>query len=662
MTAAEIAILLSAKNTAKGILEAAQGDLRGFERALDGAARTSRTATAQMEGDMRRVAAATKGLGAQGAVNDFEAYAGKAEGTAARVATSAEKMGGSVSLASGLAGAALLGAGAGAAVMAGQFVASSAQAATNWEAMTTRISHNAGLSIEDTDRMKKAILDLNLETGQPLDKLAAGYMHVVDVTHNAAAATDILTVADHAAVAAGGDVEHYANILALAMHEYGTDVSHAATEQQRQAEIQANASKTMNIFRQAAMDSNLTLEQFADHTARVIGLAARLGIPIEDVAAAYASLTKRGFDASQAQTQLVGAMTHMINPSKAAQTEIAALSKKTGIDLVHDFSAAGLSEQGLEKAMDDLNLAFMQTGMTQAEATQESMKLVNAQRGGLGVAALATNAQQDYNDELNKLRDTAGLATTMNNQYNESLDLTQTKADRTAAKFELLKRNIGEQLLPEENRLLDIMLDPQGAWDHAGEEVEHYTGLLEHIPGPIGAAATAWDGWTRAVEAEAPNIGVAFDNIGIAIGSLGPIVNNIIGKLGNLKTALWNDINAELQLSADMPGYAMGTDYAPGGLALVGEQGPEIVRLPRGSQVIPNHRLNGEMGGRMAIDYDRLAKAIARALPQPSLRGEAIARAEQRRMGQTLAVLQGTVDGLQRAIDSLEKRTLAAAA
>jgi hypothetical protein len=38
-------------------------------------------------------------------------------------------------------------------------------------------------------------------------------------------------------------------------------------------------------------------------------------------------------------------------------------------------------------------------------------------------------------------------------------------------------------------------------------------------------------------------------------------------------------------------GFAGGTDFAPGGMAVVGERGPEIVNLPRGSQVIPNHRI-----------------------------------------------------------------------
>lgn len=44
------------------------------------------------------------------------------------------------------------------------------------------------------------------------------------------------------------------------------------------------------------------------------------------------------------------------------------------------------------------------------------------------------------------------------------------------------------------------------------------------------------------------------------------------------------------------PMFANGTKSAPGGLALVGERGPEIVNLPRGSEVIPNHELPS-MGG-----------------------------------------------------------------
>ncbi|MEJ5020614.1 phage tail length tape measure family protein [Ochrobactrum vermis] len=37
-----------------------------------------------------------------------------------------------------------------------------------------------------------------------------------------------------------------------------------------------------------------------------------------------------------------------------------------------------------------------------------------------------------------------------------------------------------------------------------------------------------------------------------------------------------------------IPGFATGTNSAPGGMALVGERGPELLNIPRGAQVIPN--------------------------------------------------------------------------
>jgi phage-related minor tail protein len=40
------------------------------------------------------------------------------------------------------------------------------------------------------------------------------------------------------------------------------------------------------------------------------------------------------------------------------------------------------------------------------------------------------------------------------------------------------------------------------------------------------------------------------------------------------------------------PGFAVGTNFAPGGLALVGERGPELVELPRGSKVNTANRTN----------------------------------------------------------------------
>lgn len=45
-----------------------------------------------------------------------------------------------------------------------------------------------------------------------------------------------------------------------------------------------------------------------------------------------------------------------------------------------------------------------------------------------------------------------------------------------------------------------------------------------------------------------------------------------------------------------LKGFASGTDYAPGGLSWVGERGPELVNLPRGSQVLSNSKSMAAMG------------------------------------------------------------------
>jgi len=51
----------------------------------------------------------------------------------------------------------------------------------------------------------------------------------------------------------------------------------------------------------------------------------------------------------------------------------------------------------------------------------------------------------------------------------------------------------------------------------------------------------------------------------------------------------------------EIPGFADGVTNFRGGLAMVGERGPELVRLPKGSDVVPNHSL-GNIGGGMSMN------------------------------------------------------------
>lgn len=60
--------------------------------------------------------------------------------------------------------------------------------------------------------------------------------------------------------------------------------------------------------------------------------------------------------------------------------------------------------------------------------------------------------------------------------------------------------------------------------------------------------------------------------------------------------------------------FPMFADGAPGGVALVGERGPELVNLARGSQVIPNDKLGG--GSPIVMNDNRTISIGAGASPE----------------------------------------------
>ena len=63
--------------------------------------------------------------------------------------------------------------------------------------------------------------------------------------------------------------------------------------------------------------------------------------------------------------------------------------------------------------------------------------------------------------------------------------------------------------------------------------------------------------------------------------------------------------------SGTLPGFANGTMSAPGGWAMVGERGPEMVNLPRGSKVYPNGK--GPRNGSTIVQNINVAENTSRA-------------------------------------------------
>lgn len=78
---------------------------------------------------------------------------------------------------------------------------------------------------------------------------------------------------------------------------------------------------------------------------------------------------------------------------------------------------------------------------------------------------------------------------------------------------------------------------------------------------------------------------------------VGPLMRALQGGLGSLGASIGLP-------SLSLPGNAAGTDYWQGGPTWVGENGPEVMNVPRGAQIVPNDiaRARGAGGGDVTVN------------------------------------------------------------
>jgi phage-related tail protein len=138
-----------------------------------------------------------------------------------------------------------------------------------------------------------------------------------------------------------------------------------------------------------------------------------------------------------------------------------------------------------------------------------------------------------------------------------------------------------------------------GLKDAARNGWETFTGWLSSA---IQIVKDAWDRWTG-------KLGTAFSNIfkglkGVAKSGLraaaSGIVAGINAAIGVINAAIRgiNRVNPFKDIpqipTVSVPNFALGGGLVGGGLALVGEEGPEVVRLSAGDRVFPMDRVGGK--------------------------------------------------------------------
>lgn len=146
-------------------------------------------------------------------------------------------------------------------------------------------------------------------------------------------------------------------------------------------------------------------------------------------------------------------------------------------------------------------------------------------------------------------------------------------------------------ILPVVSSVFDTMIS---LWDNTLKPV--FQGITEFIGGVFtGNWEKVWNGVVNIFSGIFGGIvSVAKAPINTVIG----FVNSLINALNKIQIPDWvPGIGGKGINIPNVPKLWKGTNFAKGGMTLVGEQGPELVNMPRGASVLPAHKTRSVVNG-----------------------------------------------------------------
>jgi TP901 family phage tail tape measure protein len=172
-------------------------------------------------------------------------------------------------------------------------------------------------------------------------------------------------------------VEQSVNLLAGTLNAFGQSTDDAA--------------RIAGQFFQVVELGRTTIRELATSFNTVAPLAAELGVSIEELGAAFATITIGGVDTAKAATQIRGAMNALLKPTTEMKQAFEALGVSTGEDLIELFGFQGA----------------LQAVIGTTDGTSQSIaKLIPRVRGLTGVLRLVGSGAKTFQDDLQKIIET----------------------------------------------------------------------------------------------------------------------------------------------------------------------------------------------------------------------------------------------------------------
>lgn len=289
---------------------------------------------------------------------------------------------------------------------------------------------------------EKALSSLAVRYGQSTATLSKGLYDILSASFKAGDAVKFLEVATRTAIGGFVDTATTVDVLTTVMNAYGLEAKQAA--------------RVSDILSATVKRGKITFGELAGSLGKVVSLAAAAGLPLEQLSAGIATMTRAGIQADMAMTALKAIITTFLSPT----SEAIVMAAKFGLVL----NVATLQTIGLTGALEKLKPA----------TTEETAAIFSNVRALLGVAATrkALDALvEDYTGILN----TAALSEL---NYQKVAKTTGQQLKINAEIWKSIKRDLGKGLLPEVRRVLDDLKFLADEMKEIFTEIKHSRAVL----------------------------------------------------------------------------------------------------------------------------------------------------------------------------------------
>lgn len=333
--------------------------------------------------------------------------------------------------------------------------------ASKFQTATTQLITGAGESTKNIDMIRQGLLAMAPAIGVGPTALANALYFVESAGFHGAAGLNVLRIAAEGAKVGNADMTVVADALTTALNAYHLPATDAA--------------KVMNDLTAAVSLGKTHMEDLAASMGAIVPIAAALGVPLDQVTAAMATMTVQGTDASKASQSLRFLMSAMAGPTSAAAAEfkglgigmaqIPGITKSVSDELkllgLHTSEVSyTLTHQGLLAALTEITDAIGKKFPVGSAAYEAALKgAVGGTRGLTAALELTGQNMATFTGNLStidtKVR-TAGDAVS-------GWALIQTtfaeRVDRARAALDVFMIRIGTALLPILGQMISAFTD-----------------------------------------------------------------------------------------------------------------------------------------------------------------------------------------------------------